>query len=374
MRKCDVPAVDADSVISVESGDQGGVVVAVRRGCTTLRWLGDETQMEQLLRALLDAHAAMEPVQRDEGETPTVREATDMKRGDVVRFTDGRAGIVLSPPVEPEAVTCGAVGELRDGIWAALGSRPEKGREFMVVECARVKGHSGKHLGHDGEPIAWDDPAPVASGLLDAVVANVDMLWKQRQMKHIAIGDMVIAKGVTLRNGSAGLVWVGLDAYGAPAGEVLISRENLVYPERDDKADAGPAAGILDRPGEEVSVRPGVFKDLREGNAQIEVVGWDGMKRIIWLPQEALKLAPNPVAEPETDQFPEAWRDLLVALPLLAKGRTDDVSPFICTYDTLWVTSDPSRYSAEELAELDRLGFDVDSGTDSFRSFRFGSA
>lgn len=70
--------------------------------------------------------------------------------------------------------------------------------------------------------------------------------------------------------------------------------------------------------------------------------------------------------------LPKAWSDLMTALPILARERTDDVSPFNCSHDQLSVMSDPSKYTAEERAHLDELGFHSDG--ESFYSFRYGSA
>lgn len=74
------------------------------------------------------------------------------------------------------------------------------------------------------------------------------------------------------------------------------------------------------------------------------------------------------------DTQPRAWRDLIEALTLLAKGQNNDVSPLHCEHDTLTVMADPADFTADELARLDILGFIPDHDTATFTSFRFGSA
>jgi hypothetical protein len=74
---------------------------------------------------------------------------------------------------------------------------------------------------------------------------------------------------------------------------------------------------------------------------------------------------------PET--LPQAWSDLLEGLALLSKGQSNDISPFHCEHDRLTVCADPARFTTEELAYLDKLGFHPDD-EDCFYSFRFGSA
>ena len=68
----------------------------------------------------------------------------------------------------------------------------------------------------------------------------------------------------------------------------------------------------------------------------------------------------------------EHWENLIKALQLLGKHE-DGPYPFHCEHDELFVMSDPKNFTAEELAELDGLGFfPNDVGT--FSSFRYGSA
>jgi hypothetical protein len=97
-----------------------------------------------------------------------------------------------------------------------------------------------------------------------------------------------------------------------------------------------------------------------------------------------------------SDDTPQAWRDLVEAMAVLSKGQTNKVSPTYCAHDTLYVCADPHKFTKQERAKLDELGFFV-SGHDrdnsdgdegealvedcandyceaSFMSFRFGSA
>lgn len=74
-------------------------------------------------------------------------------------------------------------------------------------------------------------------------------------------------------------------------------------------------------------------------------------------------------------EMPEPWADLIRGLTLLAKHQNNDISPLHCEHDTLCVMADPSAFTAEELVELEELGFHPDSEYDlCFTSFRFGSA
>lgn len=74
-----------------------------------------------------------------------------------------------------------------------------------------------------------------------------------------------------------------------------------------------------------------------------------------------------------TNELSAEWKDLLEAIPLLAKGATKSF-PFHCEHDILTVTADPSVFTAAELQRLDELGFFVDSEGECFASFRYGSA
>lgn len=66
--------------------------------------------------------------------------------------------------------------------------------------------------------------------------------------------------------------------------------------------------------------------------------------------------------------------DLIAALTIFRKYG-NPAFPTHCEHDTLYVLIAPALVSADDLAELDRLGFhpsDDDDGV--FTSFRFGSA
>ncbi len=69
----------------------------------------------------------------------------------------------------------------------------------------------------------------------------------------------------------------------------------------------------------------------------------------------------------------DAWADLPRAIEMLSWHKTNPISPFHCEHDELFVMSDPAAYAPEELAELDELGFFVNSDG-GFSSFRYGSA
>ncbi len=71
--------------------------------------------------------------------------------------------------------------------------------------------------------------------------------------------------------------------------------------------------------------------------------------------------------------LPQAWADLLEGLTLLARGQSNDISPFNCEHDQLTVMADPANFTAAELVRLDELGFSP-SDDETFYSFRFGSA
>jgi hypothetical protein len=73
-------------------------------------------------------------------------------------------------------------------------------------------------------------------------------------------------------------------------------------------------------------------------------------------------------------EMPTAWANLIEALTLLAKHQNNDISPTHCGHDTLTVCADPTKFTAEELARLDDLGFFPHSDGDAFMSFTYGSA
>ena len=68
----------------------------------------------------------------------------------------------------------------------------------------------------------------------------------------------------------------------------------------------------------------------------------------------------------------DPWKDLVKAVELLAVHKTGE-SPFHCEHDELFVMSDPDKYDADELAQLEEWGFFVNDD-DGFSSYRYGSA
>lgn len=74
-----------------------------------------------------------------------------------------------------------------------------------------------------------------------------------------------------------------------------------------------------------------------------------------------------------TAEKADYWKQLGPALELLAKHQTS-AWPFHCEHDVLYVMSDPSKYTEQELEQLSEWGFDADEGGEYFCSFRYGSA
>lgn len=70
----------------------------------------------------------------------------------------------------------------------------------------------------------------------------------------------------------------------------------------------------------------------------------------------------------------DAWDDLMQAISLLSKHKTTLFSPFHCEHDVLYVCSDYSKYSPEELAKLEGYGFIHNDADNGFMSYRYGSA
>lgn len=69
--------------------------------------------------------------------------------------------------------------------------------------------------------------------------------------------------------------------------------------------------------------------------------------------------------------------DLIKALQIFAKygDIAERYAPTGCDHDILRVYLDPTLVSADDLAEVERLGFHIDTEIgDCFGSFRFGSA
>ena len=65
--------------------------------------------------------------------------------------------------------------------------------------------------------------------------------------------------------------------------------------------------------------------------------------------------------------------DLIKALTILLKYGNPDF-PTHCEHDELWIIIDPKDVSAEDIAELDRLGIEADEDDSCFKSYKFGSA
>lgn len=65
-------------------------------------------------------------------------------------------------------------------------------------------------------------------------------------------------------------------------------------------------------------------------------------------------------------------QDLIRALTILSK-YTAEKWPTHCEHDVMYVMVDPANVTAEDVAELERLGFEADRDEDHFYSFRFGS-
>ncbi|MFD3594327.1 hypothetical protein ACFWU5_16510 [Nocardia sp. NPDC058640] len=70
----------------------------------------------------------------------------------------------------------------------------------------------------------------------------------------------------------------------------------------------------------------------------------------------------------------DAWTDLIQAITLLAQHPTDTISPFHCEHDQLFVMADDTKFTADEIAQLDEWGFSVNEDDGGFTSFRYGSA
>jgi hypothetical protein len=72
-------------------------------------------------------------------------------------------------------------------------------------------------------------------------------------------------------------------------------------------------------------------------------------------------------------EMPQAWADLIKALTIMSRRPANTTRPTNCGHDRLQVMADDERFTAEEIAELDGLGFYVDADG-GFYSYKFGSA
>lgn len=72
-------------------------------------------------------------------------------------------------------------------------------------------------------------------------------------------------------------------------------------------------------------------------------------------------------------ELPKAWADLLRGLKIMSGAISNEISPFHCEHDELWVMADPAQLSEEQILDLEELGF-VPGDDGCFISSRFGSA
>lgn len=72
--------------------------------------------------------------------------------------------------------------------------------------------------------------------------------------------------------------------------------------------------------------------------------------------------------------MPQAWRDMINGLTMLARAESNDTRPFHCEHDTLTVMADPDQFTQEELIQLSEWGFEAGPDDGTFTSYRFGSA
>ncbi|WP_043736181.1 hypothetical protein [Nocardia asiatica] len=72
------------------------------------------------------------------------------------------------------------------------------------------------------------------------------------------------------------------------------------------------------------------------------------------------------------DDMPQAWRDLIAALTLLARHPTNPEFPLYFADYMLRVCADDQAFTAEDRAVLDQWGFPTDSDEGGFYSTRYG--
>lgn len=66
-------------------------------------------------------------------------------------------------------------------------------------------------------------------------------------------------------------------------------------------------------------------------------------------------------------------KELYEAFKIFAKYSTDNF-PTSCEHDIMYVHVKPTAVSDEDVAELERLGFDANEDLGNFQSTKFGSA
>lgn len=71
-------------------------------------------------------------------------------------------------------------------------------------------------------------------------------------------------------------------------------------------------------------------------------------------------------------EMPKSWSDLIEALTLMSKHPMPESGPTRCAQDELIVCVDDTKFTPEEIARLDELGFSVGSAG-GFYSYEFGN-
>lgn len=61
------------------------------------------------------------------------------------------------------------------------------------------------------------------------------------------------------------------------------------------------------------------------------------------------------------DQIPPVWAELLEALAIFATvADNNDDSPLVCEDDAIYVPLSPKKFTEQQIADLDGLGFSID--------------
>lgn len=74
-----------------------------------------------------------------------------------------------------------------------------------------------------------------------------------------------------------------------------------------------------------------------------------------------------------TVAVPQAWRDLIEGLTMLAQHPVDDDNPLHCEHDVLYVHANEQAFTDAEIVRLDQLGFSINEREGGFSSSRFGN-